>query len=125
MTAYRAVTLGDEDVEWVDPIFGDLHAIVWSDTEFAEWVTEHGTVAATELMHRFHRKIANQLIRRACKDRLQSDWARRTIGLVQRAKKRRREVYRLFAAEFGYPARDELVARLDSRYPRAEWGELA
>jgi len=125
MSTYRAVTLGDEDVEWIDPVFGDLREIVWSNERYADWIVELGIPLAAEMMFRYHRMIANQLIAKACKDRHESSWAWRTIGLCQRAKRLRKSLLDEYAHEFGWTARTALVDRLNSLYPRAEWGVAA
>ena len=124
MSGYKEVTLGHEDVEWEDPVFGDLKHILHHEDLFTAWVADRGLESAVELTFRFHRIIANQFVERACTTHSESSWANRTIHLCSAAKRHRNRLLHAYAMEFGYPERDALVERLTVRYPRAEWGAL-
>lgn len=112
--------MGDEDIEWIDPVFGGLKNFIWDARTFWAWVDEVGLQEAAELLFRFHRIIANQLIAKGVTERHSSEWAFRTVRLCGRAKALRNALSRLYADEFGIPARAELLDRLKLAYPRIE-----
>lgn len=87
--------------------------------EEPEW--EYG-YELIELLHAFHRDIANQLIRTATKTPDVSSWAARAISLCGAAKWRRNVARRVFRLEHGHAAELEYRRELATKYPRAEWG---
>jgi hypothetical protein len=126
---YKDITLAPDDIEWLKPTDGAqgsghdrLKWIIWDDDEFNAYVGEHGIEEAHERVHRFHRDVANQLIARGVRSRLESDWAWRAIGLCRQVKFRRQELRRWYQVHHGQTALMTEAARLDAAYPRATWG---
>ena len=125
MPGYKAVTLGDEDVEWIDPVFGDLKQALHNPERFRLWLSERDLLEAVELTFRFHRVIANQLVSKACKEPTDSSWASRTIHLCQAAKRHRNRVAYSYAEVYGREAKLKLFESLRVDYPRSVWGDKA
>jgi hypothetical protein len=122
---YSAVTLGDEDVEWLDTEYEDLKPALFDDDLFRAHTESLGLTDALEIVTKFHRVIANQLIERAVVDYRQSDWTRRAINMCKRAKIRRNELRRYYGVQNGVPALIAIKREFDVKYPRAEWGSAA
>lgn len=121
--SYIDVTLSPDDIEfdrWPDR--EDVKEAAFNDHVFEVFVVEHGLGEALELVSRFHREVANQLIVRAVTDPDSSRWARRTIALCNRVKRRRNQLRRLLAAEIGWAETGLIIDQLDELYPRAVWG---
>jgi hypothetical protein len=121
---YKAVTLGDEDVEWITPDndFDEIREAIWHDDQFEAWLSRVDIAAALTLTTRFHRVIANQLIERAEKDAGASEWAGQTIALCTRLRLRRQQVQRRMSEERGADAMLTARDTLSALYPRAIWG---
>lgn len=126
---YTDVTLAPDDIEWgrAGRPTEDVEAFkdsLFDDVLFAEYVAEMGVDDAVRAYTKFHRIVANQLIRRGVTDPDVSDWATRTIALCVRAKRRRQQVRQMLRDRDGTAARD-VIAALDVEFPRAEWGMAA
>lgn len=122
---FRDVSLAPDDVEWVRSDDDDLKDALFDDHQFELFVVREGLPVALELVTALHRKVANQLIRRAVSDRQSSRWASAAIHVCRQAKWRRRQLRRWLAAEVGRSEVDAPVEMLSLRYPRAEWGSDA
>jgi hypothetical protein len=120
---YKAVTLGDEDVEWIDED-RELIDSIWTDETFREHVEQNGLTETLEAVTRLHRVIANQLIERAISRYDHSAWSMRAINLAGRIKKRRNELRRYYGVQNGFGALANFRRDLEAKYPRAEWGSL-
>lgn len=118
---YKAVTLGDEDVEWINED-QDLIDSIWADETFREYTEQHGLPETLEAVTRLHRVIANQLIERAISRYDHSAWSMRAINLAGRIKKRRNELRRYYAVQNGWPELIALKREIELKYPRAMWG---
>lgn len=120
---YRDVTLAPDDIEWIGVVTdAQLKDAVFNQEQFDAVVAELGVREALNQFTRLHRVIANQLIVTATTDPLSSPWARRTIVLCFRLKKRRNQIRWMLRNEIGVPATDVVLAELDAQYPRAAWG---
>ena len=120
----RQVTLGDEEVEWIDhrdDEHNEVKELLHDDEGMAAWVEAHGTVEALWIIQRFHRVVANQLIVRGVIDPDVSEWARRTIGLCNAIKYHRRHLRGRLKAELGAEALREFLADFDAAHPRAQF----
>jgi hypothetical protein len=121
---YNAVTLGDEDVEWIRP-YEDVKDAIWDDADFARYVDGTGVADALYEVSWLHRQVANQLIVRAVKDPKVSVWAGRTIFLCKRLKRRRHQLWAMYRGVYGPDALTGWVARFEERFPRAMWGSMS
>jgi len=122
----KQVTLGHEDIEWIRPESADdrYQAMLTDDVAFMAYISscEH-LDEPLERAYKFHRMIANQLIAEGVGCRPRGNWARRTIVLCHLAKRRRNQTRNWFARVYGHSALDLELARLETLYPRAIWGE--
>lgn len=118
---YSDVTLSPDDIVWDRPQ-DPVKVAVFDDVAFRIMLTDHGVRRTLELLHAFHRDIANQLIVTATKSPDVSTWAARAIGLCGAAKWRRNEARRVYRLEHGHTAELEYRRLLATKYPRAEWG---
>ena len=122
----KQVTLGHEDIEWDRPKSADdwYKSMLTNDEKFLEYVRSCAYLdEALEQSHKFHRLIANQLISAGVGGSPRGQWARRAIFLCNLAKRRRGDMRAIFIRVYGHPAFELELARLDSKYPRAIWGE--
>lgn len=118
---YHAVTLGDEDVEWIRTN-GDVKHAIWDDADFRHYVDNTGVAAALYEVSWLHRQVANQLISRAQKDVEVGGWARRTIFFCSRLKRRRGQLRAMYRAVYGDDALAVWVEDFAVKFPRAVWG---
>lgn len=118
---YNAVTLGDEDVEWITR-HSDVKDVIWDDVDFTRYVDGTGVADALYEVSWLHRQVANQLISRGEKDPKASSWAGRTIFLCSRLKRRRGQLRAMYRAVYGESGLAVWVARFEARFPRAVWG---
>lgn len=119
--SYSDVTLSPDDIVWDRPQ-DPVKVAVFDDAAFRVMLTNHGVRRTLELLHAFHRDIANQLIVTATKSPDVSTWARRAIGLCGAAKRRRNVSRDIFRLEHGVQAELDYRRVLATKYPRAEWG---
>lgn len=120
---YRDVTLAPDDIEWDAPVGRErLKDAAFNRAVFDEVLGGLGPVEALTQFTRLHRAVANQLIVTATDDPLSSSWAGKTIALCFRLKKCRNRARWAVRDALGTAGGDELIAALDVRYPRAEWG---
>jgi len=122
----KQVTLGHEDIVQDRPQSADdkYQRTLGNDNKFMAYISscEH-LDDALEQSHKFHRRIANQLISRGVRHNPRGEWARRTIVLCHLAKGRRNEVENMFVRVYGRSALDLELKRLKHLYPRAISGE--
>ena len=118
----RQVTLGDEDVEWIDPMedeHAEVKTILHDDAGFDAWADDRGILDALWIVYRFHRTVANQLISRGVSDPGESDWARRAIRLTKELKWRRAMLRHRFIEVYGEGSLREFLDTFKAQHPRA------
>jgi hypothetical protein len=122
----KQVTLGHEDIEWWDEstVDDDYQTTLNDDQAFMAYVKSCKHMdEALEQAYKFHRHIANQLIRRGVRSPSHSAWGARTIFLCRLAKARRIEMHNMFLAVYGRTALQLELTRIANEYPPAIWGE--
>lgn len=89
------MTLYESEVEWLRDELDEsaiIKSAIWTDEEFVEFVSERGLLESLRLVTGFHANIADQLRSRGVTSPSESEWAKKTISLCSRAKRRRQEL---------------------------------
>ena len=103
----------ENEVEWFRSDAEDtqeVKSVIWEDEAFIAFVEKYGAEEALYRVSDFHKNLATQLKDSGVSSPEQSDWAKRTISLTIRAK-RRRQMLRKAVREL-YDDGDEIVARI-------------
>ena len=89
------MTLFESDVEWLTDELDEsaiIKSAIWIDEDFKAYVAERGLLESLRSVTDFHANIADQLRSRGVTSPSESEWAKKTISLCSRAKRRRQEL---------------------------------